>query len=123
MKMSVIRGLCLLGAFAVAPVLYAQTDPVDVARSAFLALDRHDWPTIVGATHPEWMTRFRNKEVALLVDWAQSRDAVPRAKSQGLSAYGYSSGDSILPAALARVSGVRVAVFPGSPTIGALAAL
>jgi hypothetical protein len=101
----------------------AQSDPLVVARSAFAALDQHDWATIVSATHPEWMSKFRREQLALLVAWAQSRGAMKRPRSSGIRGYSLSAGDSAQAVALAQVKGVRVSVFPGSPTIGSLSEL
>lgn len=126
MARSLRRSLFIIATLARAQTSLAQSDPLDVGRSAFAALDRHNWTTIVGATHPEWLRKFRSEQLALLVTWAQSREPMRRGKASGMKAFDMSVsslGDSAQAAALAEVRTVRVRVFPGSPTIGALAAL
>lgn len=105
------------------PDAAAQPAPEDAARSVLAAFERGDWDAVVGAVDPDAIATFREQELALLAAWLEQRDAMRASRDAGERSFGYSSDGVLRPEQIVHLRSVRVQVFPGAPTFGALVAL
>ena len=97
----------------------AQVSPTQTVQAAFEAYRRSDWPKLASLVHPDALTAFRTAQLGSAVGYSLAqRDPQMRGRNVGISPADFVSDDAIK-----KVEGIRVAEFPGKPTIGELARL
>ncbi len=102
--------------------LNGQGRPTETVKSAFAAFERRDWRQLVALVDPERLEAFKDRQLAMLVSWAQQKDSIAAAEREGRG-WGISPADSLTREAIAAVETVHVPTFAGSPTLAHLAAL
>jgi hypothetical protein len=102
--------------------LQSSPTPADAAATFFAALKRAEWLTAASMIHPDAVARFREAELAMLVAWAENREAMKQARTQGLG-FGYSSDGTLDPVKLAHLGSTPFRAVPGVRTLQDLAAL
>lgn len=103
---------------------HGKPGPTEIARSAFDAFSRRDWPTLTALVDSGRLVAFQRAELAYLAVWVMSTKERAQAKTQGVTGFAFSYDDSLPPAsAVAPVADVKAPVFPNDQTLGALAQL
>jgi len=88
-------------------------------QAAFDAYGRSDWSALGSLVHPDALTAFRTAQLGSAVGFSLAQnDPQMRGRNIGISPADFVSADAIKKA-----EGIRVAKFPGNPTIGELARL
>ncbi len=102
----------------------AQTSPQAAAHDFLAAMEGRRWREAAALVDPEQLAPYREETLAILVAWAQQRDAMRRRPLRGSGALTALSTDGKLdPRALARVGGTPVPAIRGVRTLRDLAAL
>jgi hypothetical protein len=101
------------------PMVSGQTTPTQVVQAAFQAFSRGDWQTLGAMVHPDALAAFRTDQLGSAVGWTLVRRD-PKTRHRNIA---ITPSDFVTPDAIEKAKGLRLAEFPGEPTIGELAAL
>ena len=96
-----------------------QATPAQVVRAAFQAFARGDWNTLATLVHPDALAAFRTDQLGSAVGWTLVRRD-PKTRHRNIA---ISPSEFVTPDAIDKARTLRLAEFPGEPTIGELAAL
>ncbi len=105
------------------PSAHAQPGPAETVRSAFSAFEHHNWETLAALVDSERLVSFQREQLAYLVAWINSQAARTQSAHDSIGWIMLSYADSLSAEALAQFGGLKVAAFPGTPTIADLAQL
>ncbi len=116
-----VRPILLAGILSalVTGMATSQISPTQTVQAAFDAYGRSDWSALGSLVHPDALTAFRTAQLGSAVGFSLAQnDPQMRGRNIGISPSDFVSEDAIKKA-----EGIRVAKFPGKPTIGELARL
>ena len=115
-----VRPILLAGALsALLTGMASSQTPTQAVQAAFDAYRRSDWAALASLVHPDALTAFRTAQLGSAVGYSLARnDPQMRGRNIGITPADFVSDDAIKKA-----EGIRVAEFPGKPTIGELARL
>jgi len=97
----------------------SQISPTQAVQAAFDAYGRSDWLALGSLVHPDALKAFRTAQLGSAVGFSLAQnDPQMRGRNIGISPADFVSEDAIK-----KTEGIRLAEFPGKPTIGELARL
>jgi hypothetical protein len=111
--------IALVVTLSLTPMASSQTTPAQVVHAAFQAFSGSDWQTFASLVHPDALAAFRTAQLGSAVGWTLVRRD-PKTRHRNIA---ITPSDYVTPDAIDMVKDLRLAEFPGEPTIGELAAL